>query len=137
MQNLYTAEVTATGGRDGKLVSSDGHLDVEVKSPKELGGPGGATNPEQLFAGGYAACFESALNVVCRMRKLKVEQTEVKAQVTLGKDEDGGYALAVRLDVKLAGIERELAQELVEAAHQVCPYSKATRGNIPVALHLS
>ncbi len=136
MQKLYTAEVTATGGRDGRLVSSDGHLDVEVRSPKELGGPGGATNPEQLFAGGYAACFESALNVVCRLRKLKAESTEVKAQVTLGKDENGGYELAVRLEIKLAGIERELAQELVEAAHQVCPYSRATRGNITVELQL-
>jgi len=136
MQNLYTATVTATGGRDGKLVSSDNNLNVDVRAPKELGGVGGATNPEQLFAGGYAACFESALNVVCRMKKIKVEKTEVTAHVTLGKDADGGYELAVKLDIALGGVEADVAKELVEAAHQVCPYSRATRGNINVELNL-
>jgi len=136
MQNLYTATVTATGGRDGKLVSSDNILNVDVRAPKELGGVGGATNPEQLFAGGYAACFESALNVVCRMKKVKVEKTEVTAHVTLGKDDGGGYELAVKLDIALEGVEADVAKELVEAAHQVCPYSRATRGNINVELNL-
>ncbi|WP_169090226.1 organic hydroperoxide resistance protein [Paenibacillus sp. PL91] len=135
MKNLYTATVTATGGRDGKLVSSDNILNLEVRAPKELGGVGGATNPEQLFAAGYAACFESALNLVARMKKIKVEKTEVTAHVTLGKDDDGGYELGVKMDVSVAGVELDVAKELVEAAHQVCPYSRATRGNINVELN--
>ncbi|MBB3130053.1 Ohr subfamily peroxiredoxin [Paenibacillus rhizosphaerae] len=136
MKELYTASVTATGGRDGRLESSDGMLNLNVIHPKELGGPGGATNPEQLFAGGYAACFESALNVVCRERRIKVDSTEVTAHVTLGKDETDHYKLAVKLDITLAGIERETARELIEAAHDVCPYSRATHGNIDVQLNL-
>ncbi|MBO7748805.1 organic hydroperoxide resistance protein [Paenibacillus sp. MWE-103] len=137
MQNLYTADVTVTGGREGKLASSDGILNLELRMPKELGGAGGAgTNPEQLFAAGYAACFESALNLVCRMQKVKVEGTEVRGRVTIGKDDDGGFALAVQLDVTLKGIEQAQAQELAQAAHQVCPYSKATRGNIPVDIRV-
>ncbi|SFI70655.1 peroxiredoxin, Ohr subfamily [Paenibacillus sp. UNC496MF] len=137
MQNLYTADVTVTGGREGKLASSDGLLNLELRMPKELGGAGGAgTNPEQLFAAGYAACFESALNLVCRMQKVKVEGTEVRGRVTIGKDDDGGFALAVQLDVTLKGIEQAQAQELAQAAHQVCPYSKATRGNIPVDIRV-
>jgi osmotically inducible protein OsmC len=135
MKNLYTATVTATGGRDGKLVSSDNILNLEVRAPKELGGVGGATNPEQLFAAGYAACFESALNLVTRMKKIKVEKTEVTAHVTLGKDDDGGYELGVKMDVSVVGVELDVAKELVEAAHQVCPYSRATRGNINVELN--
>lgn len=106
MKELYTTSVTAIGGRDGRLVSSDGMLNLNVIHPKELGGPGGATNPEQLFAGGYAACFESALNVVCRERRIKVDSTEVTAHVTLGKDETDHYKLAVKLDITLAGMER-------------------------------
>ncbi|CAM4520530.1 Ohr subfamily peroxiredoxin [Paenibacillus endophyticus] len=136
MQKLYTATATATGGRDGKIVSSDDILSVEVRAPKELGGPGGATNPEQLFAGGYAACFESALNVVARMKKIKVEKTEVTAHVTLGKIEDGNYQLEAKLDISIVGVEPEVAKELAEAAHQVCPYSRATRGNINVELNV-
>ncbi|WP_424765591.1 organic hydroperoxide resistance protein [Paenibacillus sp. sgz302251] len=136
MQKLYTATVTATGGRDGKLISSDNYLNVDVRTPKELGGPGGATNPEQLFAGGYASCFESALNVVCRTKKIKVEKTEVTAHVTLGKDDEGNFALEVALDITLGGVEGSVAKELVDEAHQVCPYSRATRGNIKVELNL-
>ncbi|MGO4549009.1 organic hydroperoxide resistance protein [Paenibacillus sp. 2TAB23] len=136
MQKLYTATATATGGRDGKIVSSDDILSVEVRAPKELGGPGGATNPEQLFAGGYAACFESALNVVARMKKIKVEKTEVTAHVTLGKIDDGNYQLEAKLDISIVGVEPEVAKELAEAAHQVCPYSRATRGNINVELNV-
>ncbi|MCL6457728.1 MAG: organic hydroperoxide resistance protein [Gorillibacterium sp.] len=137
MEKLYTATVKATGGRNGKLESSDQVLNLEVKMPKELGGPGGAyTNPEQLFAAGYAACFDSALNLVIRSKKLKVEGTEVVAHVTIGKDTDGGFKLEVKLDVTITGAEREVAEELVEAAHQVCPYSKATRGNIDVELNV-
>ncbi|NHN30435.1 organic hydroperoxide resistance protein [Paenibacillus agricola] len=137
MEKLYTATVKATGGRDGKLVSSDNNLNLDVRMPKELGGQGGAaTNPEQLFAGGYAACFESALNLVCRTKKIKVEGTEVTAHVTIGKDTDGGFGLEVKLDVHLLGVDPALAKELVDAAHQVCPYSKATRGNIQVELNV-
>ncbi|CAI6074124.1 organic hydroperoxide resistance protein [Cohnella sp. JJ-181] len=134
MENLYTATVTVTGGREGRLSSSDGVLQLELRMPKELGGMGGsATNPEQLFAGGYAACYESALNVVCRRREIAYEgATEVTASVTIGKDADGGFSFAVALDVKLAGVERELAEQLAAEAHQVCPYSKAIHGNIDV-----
>ncbi|ANE46538.1 Ohr subfamily peroxiredoxin [Paenibacillus swuensis] len=137
MEKLYTATVTATGGRDGKVVSSDSHLNLDVRMPKELGGQGGAaTNPEQLFAAGYAACFESALNLVCRTKKIKVEGTEVTAHVTIGKDTDGGFKLEAKLDITVKGVERAVAEELVQAAHQVCPYSKATRGNIDVELNV-
>lgn len=136
MEKLYTATATAIGGREGKVVSSDQVLDLQVKMPKGLGGPGGDyTNPEQLFAAGYSACFDSALGLVIRNKKLKVEGTQVTAHVSIGKDEaDGGFKLAVKLEVAITGVEREVAQELVEAAHQVCPYSKATRGNIDVEL---
>ncbi|TCK03797.1 UNVERIFIED_ORG: Ohr subfamily peroxiredoxin [Anoxybacillus amylolyticus] len=137
MQPLYQTSVKAQGGRNGKVVSNDGVLSLDVKMPKELGGPGGATNPEQLFAAGYAACFDSALNLVIRQRKVKVEGTEVTAQVTLGKDEaDGGFQLAVVLRVRVLGVDRQTAEELVHAAHQVCPYSKAVRGNIDVTLSI-
>ncbi|SFF41872.1 peroxiredoxin, Ohr subfamily [Paenibacillus algorifonticola] len=136
MQNLYTATVTAVGGRDGQLKSEDGILELAIRAPKELGGPGGATNPEQLFAGGYAACFESALNVVARMKKIKVEKTQVTAHVTIGKEDDGGYGLEAKLDISVVGVDADVAKELVEAAHQVCPYSRATRGNIKVELNI-
>lgn len=136
MKELYSTSVKAIGGRNGKLESSDGMLLLNVVHPKELGGPGGATNPEQLFAGGYAACFESALNVVCRERKMNPERTEVTAHVTLGKDETDHFKLAVKLDISLAGVDRNTAQELAKAAHEVCPYSRATRGNIEVLLNV-
>ena len=135
MQKLYTATVKSSGGRDGRVVSSDNVLQLDVRTPKELGGQGGAaTNPEQLFAAGYAACFESALGLVTRMKKIKVEGTELTAHVTLGKDAEGGYGLEVRMEVSIGGVERSVAEELVQAAHGVCPYSKATRGNIDVEL---
>ncbi|WP_127492592.1 organic hydroperoxide resistance protein [Paenibacillus glycanilyticus] len=135
-KELYKTSVKAVGGRNGRLESDDGLLAVNVLHPKELGGPGGATNPEQLFAGGYAACFESALNLVCRERKIKPDSTSVTAHVTLGKDAEDNFELAVTLDITLAGVERAQAQELAEAAHQVCPYSRATRGNINVQLNV-
>jgi osmotically inducible protein OsmC len=137
LEKLYTATVKAAGGRDGKVVSSDNILNLDVRMPKELGGGGGAaTNPEQLFAAGYAACFESALNLVCRTKRIKVEATEVTAHVTIGKESDGGFGLEVKLDIAIRGVEAAVAKELIEAAHQVCPYSKATRGNIKVELNL-
>jgi len=137
LEKLYTATVKVTGGRDGKLESSDQVLKLDLKMPKELGGQGGAaTNPEQLFAAGYAACFESALNMVCRTRKIKVEGTEVTGHVTIGKDTGGGYKLEAQLDISLKGVDSATAQELVEAAHEECPYSKATRGNMDVKLNI-
>src|SRR5450432_2605422 len=131
-KKLYTATATSIGGRDGSVKTDDGLLEVKVVPPKELGGPGGATNPEQLFAAGYSACFESALRVVARMQKINVTSSAVTAKVTLSKTEQGGYSLASELRVSLPELQHDVAQKLVEAAHQVCPYSVATRGNMPV-----
>ncbi len=134
-QSLYTAQATATGGRDGHVTSSDQVLDLNVRVPREMGGSGGTyTNPEQLFAAGYAACFDSALNLVSRMAKVKTGTTTVTADVSIGKLETGGFGLAVVLNVNVPGVEQAVAEELVNKAHQVCPYSNATRGNIDVAL---
>jgi len=131
---LYTAEGTATGGRDGQATSSDGVLDLALRPPVEMGGPGGGTNPEQLFAIGYAACFQSALGVVARRAKVEVEGSTVTGKVTIGTIGGGGFGLAVELEVHLPGLDAETARSLVEAAHEVCPYSNATRGNIEVTL---
>jgi Ohr subfamily peroxiredoxin len=134
IKDLYTASATATGGRAGRTTSSDGILDVALAAPTELGGPGGATNPEQLFAAGYAACFQSALGVLARRNKVDIAGATVTADVTLGSVEGGAYGLKVALHTQLPGIEPDLAQKLVEGAHQVCPYSNATRGNIEVTV---
>ncbi len=134
MKTLYTAEVTSVGGRSGKVKSSDGVLDFEVRPPKEMGGPGGEyTNPEQLFAAGYAACFGSALGHVAALKKRHFESS-VTARVSIGKKEDGGYQLAVEMNVDIVGINQKEAEELVNEANQVCPYSNATRNNIKVTL---
>ncbi|MFI2647118.1 organic hydroperoxide resistance protein [Micromonospora fulviviridis] len=133
MQMLYTASAQATGdGRDGHVRTSDGGLDLDLAIPKEMGGAGGATNPEQLFAAGYAACFHSALRLVARKARADVSNSVVEAEVGIGPNGSGGYGLAVTLVVDLPAVERSAAQQLVEAAHQVCPYSNATRGNIEV-----
>ena len=135
MAALYTAVATATGdGRNGHARSSDGLLDVELATPKEMGGAGGATNPEQLFAAGYAACFHSALKLVARAQKLPITDSAVTAEVGIGSNDAGGFGLTVALEVELGGIDQAAADDLVEAAHQVCPYSNATRGNVPVTL---
>ncbi|WP_306523804.1 organic hydroperoxide resistance protein [Rheinheimera sp.] len=137
MKVLYKTAATATAGRDGRAVSEDGVLDVKLAMPKELGGAGGAaTNPEQLFAAGYAACFLSALKFVAMQQKqtLPAEAT-VKAEVGIGQAEVG-FALDIELQVNLPGLHPELAQSLLQTAHQVCPYSNATRGNIVVRLLL-
>ncbi|MDB4936288.1 MAG: ohr [Labilithrix sp.] len=135
MKPLYTATASAHGGRDGQVKSSDGVIDMSVKTPKELGGPGGAaTNPEQLFAAGYAACFESALRLVARMQKKTLSDASITAKVTLGKTDDEKYALAVELHGKIDGLDKDEATALMHAAHQVCPYSNATRNNIEVKL---
>ncbi|MDO3412722.1 organic hydroperoxide resistance protein [Saccharibacillus sp. CPCC 101409] len=139
MSALYTATATAVGGRDGKVTSSDGIIDISLKTPKGLGGPGGdGTNPEQLFAAGYTACFDSALNLVIRKERIKeVTGTSVTGDVSILKDEaDGGFKLEVKLNVSIQGVDADTAHKLVEAAHQVCPYSKATRGNIEVSLNI-
>jgi Ohr subfamily peroxiredoxin len=137
LKDLYTATATATGGRTGRTASSDGILDVALAAPVELGGPGGASNPEQLFAAGYAACFQSALGVVARRFKADITGSTVSADVTLGSVEGGAYGLKVALHAELPGIETDVAQQLVNAAHQVCPYSNATRGNIDVAVSVA
>ena len=132
---LYTAEATVTGGRDGHGRSSDGALDVTLGRPAEMGGEGGGTNPEQLFAVGYAACFESALGVVARRERVDPGEISVNSRVSLHPTQERGFELAVALAVTLPGIEDpDQAAKLVAAGHQVCPYSNATRGNIEVAL---
>lgn len=132
---LYTAHATSTGGRDGRSQSNDGALQVTLSTPKELGGAGGAgTNPEQLFAAGYSACFIGALRFVAGKRKLTLAaDTTVAASVGIGPIPTG-FSLAVTLEVSLPGIDKALAHELVEQAHIVCPYSNATRGNVEVTL---
>jgi osmotically inducible protein OsmC len=132
---LYTARATAHGGRDGHTASDDGKLDVTVAPPKEMGGNGEGTNPEQLFAAGFASCFHSALKVVGRRAKQDVEGSTVTAAVGIGPINGGaGYGLQVALEVSLPSVERAVAEDLVAKAHEVCPYSNATRGNIKVDL---
>lgn len=138
MNILYTATALATGdGRNGRVESSDGILTADVRTPREMGGAGGATNPEQLFAAGYAACFHSALRVVAQRSGADVTDSEVVADVSIGPDGDGGFGLAVGLEVTLPHVQRADAEQLVAQAHQVCPYSNATRGNIEVTLTIA
>ena len=135
MKVLYTAQATAKGGRDGRIRSEDGVLDLALATPKALGGPGGAaTNPEQLFAAGYSACFESALRLVARRAGKPLTEAQVAASVTLGQTENGLYGLAAELRVRVPGLPREEVLALANAARQVCPYSIATRGNIEVKI---
>lgn len=134
MQVLYTAVATATAGRDGKVASDDGVLDFQLSVPKSMGGPGGAgTNPEQLFACGYAACFGGALKLVAGMQKIVTGPVSITAHASIGKDASG-YGLAVKLVGHMPQLSAEQAMGLMQAAHQVCPYSKAARGNIEVEL---
>jgi Ohr subfamily peroxiredoxin len=134
MSALYTAIATASG-RDGRAVTSDKKLDVTLARPTELGGDGAGTNPEQLFAAGYSACFASALGLVAGKQKVDISDAAVTAEVGLNPNDSGGFALSVTLRVELPeDVPAEKGRELVEAAHQVCPYSNATRGNIPVEL---
>jgi len=138
MNILYTASATAQGGREGHVRSSDGVLDLDVSMPKAMGGSGRvATNPEQLFAAGYAACFENALIFIARQKKLALKDTAVTAEVGIGPREGGGFGLAVALKASLPGLDRAVAQQLLEEAHQVCPYSNAVRGNVEVSLALT
>lgn len=135
---LYTAEMTSTGGRDGSANRPDGSMPLKLSVPKSLGGPGGeGTNPEELFAAGYSACFIGALKVAGRAAKQPIpDDVQVEAKISIGKVETG-YGLAAELVVHLPGLDRGTAQGLVEQAHQTCPYSNATRGNIDVKLTLA
>ncbi|WP_018638750.1 organic hydroperoxide resistance protein [Parafrankia elaeagni] len=135
MDALYTAIATASGdGRNGHTESEDGLLSVDVRIPKEMGGAGGATNPEQLFAAGYAACFHSALKLVGQSESADLEGSQVSASVSIGTLPSGGFGLAVELDVHAPNLDKATTEALVEKAHQVCPYSNAVRGNVDVAL---
>lgn len=134
MKTMYTAIATAHGGRQGHVKSDDGVLDLDTSTPKAMGGPGGAaTNPEQLFAAGYAACFQSAMMFVARQQKLDIGDSTVEGHVSIGPNDDGvGFMLAVKHIVTLPTLDQAAAEQLVHDAHQVCPYSNATRGNIAV-----
>jgi lipoyl-dependent peroxiredoxin len=134
-QPLYIATATAHGGREGKVQTDDGKVSHTLSMPTSLGGKGGpGTNPEQLFAAGYSACFESALRFVALQQKKPLKDATITAKVTIGKTDDGGFGLAVELQGHVDGVSREETKALMEAAHQVCPYSRATRGNIQVTL---
>lgn len=131
---LYTAEATATGGRDGRAVTSDGKLDVALALPKEMGGNGAGTNPEQLFAAGYSACFLGALKFVAAREKVTLPaDAQITGKVGIGPLPTG-FGIQAELTISLPGLDRDAAQKLVDAAHIVCPYSNATRGNIDVTL---
>jgi len=137
MDVLYTAEATAWGGREGRAASSDGHVDVQLVIPKEMGGPGGdGTNPEQLFATGYAGCFHSALKVVARAAKIDVSESAVTVRIGIGANDSGGFGLTAEIVAEIDGVDRAVAEDLLAQAHQVCPYSNATRGNMDVTLTL-
>ena len=137
MKTLYTAEVSATGGRSGQVKSSDGIIDMAVNVPEGLGGKKGSTNPEQLFAAGYAACFQSALLLVAGKQKIRLEpDSTVTAHVSLQQLDNESYGLGVKLVVDVKGLDHEQAVQLVNQAHEVCPYSVGTRGNINVELEV-
>jgi Ohr subfamily peroxiredoxin len=136
MQPIYTATVTTSGSREGAIARSDnGKLDLKLDFPPELGGKGEGTNPEQLFAAGYSACFASAVKAVAGKQKVDTGAITTTARVTIGKNDNGeGFALAVKLEVNLAALSKEEAQKLVTEAHKICPYSNATRNNIAVEI---
>lgn len=138
MKSLYTTGATATGGRNGHVKSENGIIDLQVRYPKALGGANeDYANPEMLFAAGYSACFDSALNLVIKNEKIQTGETTVTAKVSIGQIENGGFGLAVELHANIPDTTMEQAQTLIEKAHQVCPYSNATRGNIEVKLTVS
>lgn len=138
MKTLYTIGATATGGREGHVESDNGIINLEVRFPKALGGANDDyANPEMLFAAGYAACFDSALNRVIKLSKMQTGQTSVTAKIGIGMIENGAFALEAELHANIPGVTLEEAQSLIEEAHQVCPYSNATRGNMDVKLTVS
>jgi osmotically inducible protein OsmC len=138
MNAIYTAEALATGaGRNGRARTTDGHVDLQLATPKALGGSGNGANPEQLFAAGYAACFHSALQMVAKQAKAALGDSSVGAKVGIGPNFQGGFALEVALEVVIPALPHDQAQALVDKAHQVCPYSNATRGNVEVTVIVS
>ncbi|GAB2525392.1 organic hydroperoxide resistance protein [Microbacterium petrolearium] len=138
MDALYTTEALSTGaGRDGHVAVAGSDLAFDLAVPKEMGGSGAGANPEQLFAAGYAACFHSALQAVARGRKIAIDGSSVGSRVSIGSNGEGGFQLAVQLEVVIPELDHATAQELADAAHEVCPYSNATRGNIEVTVTVS
>jgi lipoyl-dependent peroxiredoxin len=138
MDVIYTAEALSTGaGRNGHVSSVSGHVDLDMAIPKEMGGSGAGANPEELFAAGYAACFHSALQSVARMQKIAIADTSVGSRVHVIPNGEGGFVLGVDLEVVIPELDHDQAQALADAAHQVCPYSNATRGNIEVTITVS
>lgn len=138
MEPLYTAEALVTGGRRGRVKTLEGGLDLALRVPKEMGGPGGeGTDPEELFAAGYGACFQSALGVAARKRRLRLGETQIRARVSISRTPDELWVLSAELDVSLPDIDQELAEELVDEAHRLCPYSRATRGNLDVTTRVN
>ncbi|NYT68583.1 organic hydroperoxide resistance protein [Pusillimonas noertemannii] len=137
MKVLYTAVATATGGRQGHAQSEDGSFSAKLARPVEIGGPGGGTNPEELFACGYAACFASTLDHLAKLRKIELGEVKVKAWVSLGVGPDGKYGLQARLQAALPDLPRDKAEELLSATHNTCPYSAAIRGNVEVEVSLA
>ena len=134
-QTLYTADVSTRGGRSGRVESSDGHLNMPLSTPQGMGGQGGSgTNPEQLFAAGYAACFGSAVQYAASLKKIETGEVMVQAQVGIGPSDKEGYEVAVGLEVTLPKLSQKDAEALVAEAHRICPYSNATRGNVDVKL---
>jgi osmotically inducible protein OsmC len=135
MHPIYTATAHSTGdGRNGHVASDDGFVDLDLHIPTEMGGPGGATNPEELFAAGYAACFHSAMKLVAGQQKLNVDGTQVSASIGIGPLPEGGFGLNAALVIYAPNLDQATAQSLADAAHKVCPYSNATRGNIEVTV---
>lgn len=137
MSILYTAKAKTTGGRDGHVESTDGMLKMDLAIPKEMGGAGGKVNPEILFAAGYSACFDSAVRHVARMQKITIPESSVEADVSVSSIPSGGFLLSAVLRVSLPGMDRAEAKKLADAAHQVCPYSIATRGNMDVKIDIA
>ena len=138
MKTLYTTKATATGGRNGQVKSENGIINIEVRHPKALGGANDDfANPEMLFAAGYSACFDSALNLVIKKENITTGTTTVTANISIGQTENGGFGLEAELHATIPGVTIEIAQSLIEKAHQVCPYSNATRGNMAVKLTVS
>jgi len=139
MHTIYSTKVTAVGGRAGSVKSEDGLLELQLALPNALGGKGGATNPEQLFAAGYAACFENAVIHAARTQKVHVKDNDivVVAEVGMGPNSQGGFALSVALDVTIIGLDQTKAEHLVKEAHAVCPYSNAVKGNIDVSIKVT
>lgn len=140
MNIVYTTQVVASGGRDGHARSADGLLDLDLSTPGQMGGSGGsggkATNPEQLFGAGYAACFENAVLHVAKLEGHQLKHSSVTAHVSLGVNEDGSFGLQVDLDIDIQGVSREITESLVKEADRLCPYSNAVRGNVPVSLNI-